>query len=103
MMFGNITPPTGRSDRDVRSQIIDMFAVELINDPTTPPDVRASVEVFLEAKKFDKKLRDFVVPASKNILFNDDPKVVQKVNDIIEYIRLMSAGLDSFMEAWKHE
>ena len=103
MMFGNITPDTGRTGRDIRSEILDMFAVELINDPTTPPDVRASVEVVLEEKKFEKKLKDFVVPASKNIILNDDPKAVQKVNDIIEYIRLMSTGLDSFMEAWKHE
>ena len=80
-----------------------MLAVDLINDPNAPPSVRASIGVVHEARKFEMKLRDFVVPASKEIILNDDPKAVQKVNDIIEYIRLMSAGLDSFMEAWKHE
>lgn len=59
--------------------------------------------MILEAKSFERKLRDFVIPASKSIICNDDPKLVQKVNDIIEYIRLMNTGLDSFMEAWKHE
>lgn len=103
MMFGNITPPTDKTDREIRNKILDMLAVDLINDPNAPPSVRASVEVVHEARKFEMKLRDFVVPASKEIILNDDPKAVQKVNDIIEYIRLMSAGLDSFMEAWKHE
>lgn len=103
MMFGNITPPTGRTDRDIRNEILDMFALELVNDPSTPPGIRAYTEIVLEAKKFVKKLRDFVVPASGSIILNDDPKAVQNVNDIIEYIRLMSAGLDSFMESWKNE
>lgn len=103
MMFGNITPPTGRTDREFKDMFLDMLGTELVNDPNTPPDVRASVGVVLEAKSFERKLRDFVVPASKSIICNDDPKLVQKVNDIIEYIRLMSAGLDSFMEAWKNE
>lgn len=102
MMFGNITPPTGRTDREFKDMFLDMLGTELVNDPNTPPDVRASVGVVLEAKSFERKLRDFVIPAS-NIICNDDPKLVQKVNDIIEYIRLMSAGLDSFMEAWKNE
>ena len=103
MMFGNITPPIGRADREFKDMFLDMLGAELVNDPNTPPDVRASIGVVLEAQRFEKKLRDFVVPASKSIVCNDDPKLVQKVNDIIEYIRLMSTGLDSFMEAWKHE
>ena len=98
-----LPPPTDKTDREIRNKILDMLAVDLINDPNAPPSVRASVEVVHEARKFEMKLRDFVVPASKEIILNDDPKAVQKVNDIIEYIRLMSAGLDSFMEAWKHE
>lgn len=102
-MFGDITPPTDRTDREIRNQILDMLAVDLINDPNMPPSVRASVGVVYEARKFETKLLDFVAPASKEIILNDDPKAVQKVNDIIEYIRLMSAGLESFMEAWKHE
>lgn len=98
-----LPPPTEISEREIRNQIMDMLAVDFINDPNTPPNARASIEVVREARKFEVKLRDFVAPASKNIILNDDPKAVQKVNDIIEYIRLMSTGLDSFMEAWKHE
>lgn len=103
MMFASNTPPMGRADRDFKDMFLDMLVTELINDPNTPPDVRASVGVVLEAKKFENKLRDFVVPASRNLFVNTDDKAVRKVNDIIEYIRLMSTGLDSFMEAWKHE
>ena len=92
-----------KMNKDMRSTLVDFLTEITLNDPDAPENLRASIKMVSAAKHFSAKLYDFVHAESLKVVECDEKNLIDKANEITEYIGLMSAGLDSFIEVWKHE
>lgn len=76
-----------------------MLAEMLLNDPSVPDKDKVAIQLVITAKKFEEKLRDFVMPVADDLRDNGTAEAEQKARDLLEYIQLMTAGFDTFIEA----
>lgn len=100
MMFNN---DISKMDRETRNALSDLLSEMIINDPNSPEGLRTATMIIHKSKHFSIKLFNFVSEEYMKISRCDNNETIEKAKEIVEYIDLMSAGLDSFIEVWKHE
>lgn len=94
-------PPHGKQkvENEARSMLADMLAEMLLSDPNVPDKDKVAVQLVATAKKFDERFFNFALTAAEAVRDNCTPEAEQKARDLLEYIQLVSAGFDSFVEA----
>lgn len=103
MMFDENIPDMSKMDRALKNALYNRIFQAAIADPNVPENARAAVKMAIAAKNFTDKMTEYVSAELKKAVVIGSQSSAKKLNEITEYICLMSAGLDSFIEVWKHE
>lgn len=100
MDFPNI-PPRGKDASSLRSALAEMLAEMMLNDPDAPDHAKVPVQIISVARSFSQKLHDTVTAVVIPINPQTSEEEMKKAREFLEYIQLMTAGFDNFMEQYK--
>lgn len=99
MDFPN-TPPT-KGSREMRAALAEMLSEMVLNDPDSPESLKMPVRVINASKTFYERLHaattDVIVPLRPD----SSDEEIRKAGEFLEYVQLMAAGFDNFMEQYK--
>ena len=101
-----LTPPLNKSvddlrrERDASSAAIDMIGAILLSNPNTPESHKLSLRIMLETKRLTDKITEAFLPFAEP---EKDPErreaLYPERKEVLEYLQLVSAGIDTFLEA----
>ena len=83
------------------SELVDMLAGELANDPNTPDGLRVSSQLITAGhnlvKKVSEATRRFMIPLGPDC----SDEVIKQGKEAVAYLECVAAGLDNFMAQYK--
>lgn len=88
----------GKADYQTKELLADLLADMMLNDENVPEDQKVEVRIFKAYREFDKKFAHFVNEITEPILDHAECEAAYpQRKEALEYIQLMTAGLDSFL------
>ena len=90
-----------REERDVLGKMVHRIIERVANDPDAPELLRLKSKITLESTS----LSDYILDKSKGfaVCVYDFDADLQPLRDVLEYLRLMRAGAETFFETHKPE
>lgn len=104
-MFDRPHPPLNdreeqRRAHEAQSAAIDLIGELLLSDPTKPESRKIGIRIMLETKKLtDKITKAFLAFAEPAETAEKCEALYPERKEVFEYIRLVSAGIDTFLAA----
>lgn len=104
-MFDRPHPPLNgmeeqRGAHEVRSAVIDLIGEFLLSDPTKPESRKIEIRIMLETKKLTDKIMKALLAFAEPAETNEKCEALYpERKEVFEYIRLVSAGIDTFLAA----
>lgn len=105
-MFDFSHPPLNKSaedlrrERDASSAAIDLITEIMLSNPNTPECRKIELRIMLAAKKLRERIDSaFLAFADPIRDLEECEAAYPERKEVLEYIQLMGAGLDSFLTA----
>lgn len=90
--------PYGRDRDRAFSEMVTALADMVLNDPTSPEELKLSLRLLNSAKDFQFKLNKTIMSVTANLGPLSASCDVVKGKRLLEYLCLMEAGFDSFLQ-----
>ena len=85
------------------SELVDMLAGELANDPNAPDGMRVSSQLITAEHKIVRKIsaatRKFMVPLGPEC----SDEVIKQGKEFVAYLECVAAGLDNFLAQYNNK
>ena len=97
----NDCPPLNREDkeqrRSQRRELTQMLVQMILEDPTAPVSLRLGIQLGEQGKAIHNKIFDAVSSTGLKITPESSDKEIAKAQELLEYLKLMEAGFDTFL------
>ena len=96
-------PPKRGDDSTRRSQLIKELAELSLADPDAPETLKVGLRLGMTGRSISAKLAEAVWETGGVLDPRCSDEQVAKAKQLLEYLQLMEAGFDSFLEAFKKQ
>lgn len=97
------TPPIYSGDKQRKSELLGELVQMILDDPESPAELRMALQMGEAGKRIQQKICDVVFDTGLQIKPKCDKRCVERGDQLLEYLQLMEAGLDSFLAAFGKE